>query len=102
MIRTVLPATLCSGRAERLWLVEDFVRATGAFEDPQTFTSQGLPRPEDDPYAGEIAYVDQCIGRVLDRLRNTGDHEVSDVAAGHGRGDAFGHRPSQLGQVVVG
>ena len=26
----------------------------------------------DDPYAGEIAYIDHCIGRVLDRLRAWG------------------------------
>ena len=29
----------------------------------------------DDPYAGEIAYVDNCIGRVLDRLRELGVYD---------------------------
>jgi len=40
----------------------------------------------DDPYAGEIAYVDDCIGRVLDRLRTLGvyDNTLVIITADHG------------------
>jgi tetratricopeptide (TPR) repeat protein len=40
----------------------------------------------DDPYAGEIAYVDDCIGRVLDRLRTLGvyDSTLVIITADHG------------------
>lgn len=40
----------------------------------------------DDPYAGEIAYVDNCIGRVLDRLRELGlyDNTLVIVVGDHG------------------
>ena len=42
----------------------------------------------DDPYAGEIAYVDKCIGQVLDRLRALGvyDNTLVIVTADHGEG----------------
>lgn len=36
---------------ERLLLVEDFFRESGAFEKPLTFISKGKPRPRDDKYA---------------------------------------------------
>jgi SAM-dependent methyltransferase len=40
-----------SSEPERIWLVEDFFRATGLFEKPRVFSSQGQPRPPEDPYA---------------------------------------------------
>ena len=42
----------------------------------------------DDPYAGEIAYVDNCIGRVLDRLRALGvyDNTLVIITGDHGEG----------------
>jgi arylsulfatase A-like enzyme/tetratricopeptide (TPR) repeat protein len=40
----------------------------------------------DDPYAGEIAYVDICIGQVLDRLRGLGlyDNTLLIITGDHG------------------
>ncbi len=42
----------------------------------------------DDPYAGEIAYVDHWIGQVLDRLRALGvyDNTLVIITADHGEG----------------
>ena len=42
----------------------------------------------DDPYAGEIAYVDSCIGQVLDKLRALGlyDNTLVIVTGDHGEG----------------
>ena len=42
----------------------------------------------DDPYAGEIAYVDMCIGQVLDKLRSLGlyDNTLIIVTGDHGEG----------------
>jgi arylsulfatase A-like enzyme/tetratricopeptide (TPR) repeat protein len=41
-----------------------------------------------DPYAGEIAYVDHCIGQVLDRLRALGayDDTLLVIVGDHGEG----------------
>ncbi len=41
-----------------------------------------------DPYAGEIAYIDNCIGRVLERLRTLGvyDNTLVIVTGDHGEG----------------
>jgi len=40
-----------AGEEERVLLVEDFFRETGAFEKPAVFLSKGKPRPKDDKYA---------------------------------------------------
>ncbi|MGA2257247.1 MAG: sulfatase-like hydrolase/transferase, partial [Thermoguttaceae bacterium] len=42
----------------------------------------------DDPYAREIAYVDNCIGQVLDRLRALGvyDNTLVIITGDHGEG----------------
>jgi len=42
----------------------------------------------DDPYAGEIAYIDHCIGQVLDRLRALGvyDNTLLIITGDHGEG----------------
>ena len=42
----------------------------------------------DEPYAGEIAYVDSCIGRVVDRLRALGsyDNTLLIITGDHGQG----------------
>lgn len=41
-----------AGDSERVWLVEDyFQQTTSWFEPHQVFSSQGRPRPPDDPYA---------------------------------------------------
>jgi SAM-dependent methyltransferase len=40
-----------SSEPERISLVEDYVRAAGCFTEPQTWVSQGKPRPPEDRYA---------------------------------------------------
>jgi SAM-dependent methyltransferase len=40
-----------AGEEERVLLVEDFFRESGAFEKPSVFLSKGKPRPKDDKYA---------------------------------------------------
>ncbi len=42
----------------------------------------------EDPYAGEIAYVDSCIGQVVDKLRTLGlyDNTLIIVTGDHGEG----------------
>lgn len=56
-----------SSEAERLWLVEDFFRATGEYEDPQTFSSQGHARPENDPYFDQGIPSDPIFTVYADR-----------------------------------
>jgi len=43
---------------------------------------------DDDPYAGEIAYIDRNIGQVLDRLRTLGvyDNTLLIITGDHGEG----------------
>jgi hypothetical protein len=40
-----------SSEEERIRLVEDFFRASGAFNETELFLSRGRPRPKDDRYA---------------------------------------------------
>jgi len=40
-----------SSERERVWLVEDFFKESGAFDKPKVFTSRGRIRPKDDKYA---------------------------------------------------
>jgi len=40
-----------AGEEERVLLVEEFFRKTGAFEKPSVFLSKGKPRPKNDKYA---------------------------------------------------
>jgi SAM-dependent methyltransferase len=40
-----------SSEPERVMLVEDFFKYSGAFEDPIVFISKGKPRPKEDKYA---------------------------------------------------
>jgi SAM-dependent methyltransferase len=41
-----------AGESERVWLVEDYFQQMGEqFEPHKVFSSQGKPRPPDDPYA---------------------------------------------------
>ncbi len=52
------------------------------YAPPEPFAS----RFEDDPYAGEIAYVDQCVGQVLAKLQQMGlyDDTLIIITADHG------------------
>lgn len=43
---------------ERMALVLDYFRQSGAFSDLNTESVRGLPRPADDPYAKELAFSD--------------------------------------------
>ena len=54
------------------------------YEPPEPFASQH----ESDPYAGEVAYVDQQLGRLVDALRASGryDDTVVIVTSDHGEG----------------
>lgn len=54
------------------------------WEAPEPFASQYMT----DPYAGEISYVDYCIGQVIDKLKSLGlyDSTLIIVTADHGEG----------------
>ncbi|MBN2292180.1 MAG: sulfatase-like hydrolase/transferase [Pirellulales bacterium] len=54
------------------------------YEPPAPFATDFA----DDPYAGEIAYVDRCIGQVIDKLKKTGmyDNTLIIITGDHGEG----------------
>jgi SAM-dependent methyltransferase len=43
---------------ERVGLVLEYFLRSGNFENPETYSMRGLPRPRDDKYAGELALSD--------------------------------------------
>jgi SAM-dependent methyltransferase len=51
----------------RLLIVEDYFRASGAFDAPRTFVWQGRPRPGDDPYADREALSDPIFALYAER-----------------------------------
>lgn len=54
------------------------------YEPPEPFASQHA----DDPYAGEIAYVDQCVGEIIKELKDLDlyDSTLIVVMGDHGEG----------------
>ena len=54
------------------------------YAPPEPFASQYA----DDPYAGEIAYTDQCVGEVINKLKELGlyDSTLIVVLGDHGEG----------------
>jgi len=57
-----------AGEEERVLLVEDFFRDSGIFEKPKVFASKGLPRPQDDKYAGLGLPSDPVYAVYADKL----------------------------------
>ena len=43
---------------ERIGLVLEYFISNGAFEDLHSYSLQGLPRPQDDKYAGQLPFSD--------------------------------------------
>ncbi len=43
---------------ERMGLVLEYFRQCGKFDDLQTYSVRGMPRPADDKYSGKIAHAD--------------------------------------------
>jgi SAM-dependent methyltransferase len=74
-----------SSEAERIWLVEDFFQAAGLFEKPRVFSSQGHPRPADDPYAESGIPSDPVFAVYADRQGGaTGRHARPELSSEDG------------------
>ncbi len=56
------------------------------YRPPEPFAS----RFAEDPYAGEIAYADHCIGQVLDRLKAKGMYDTSLIIVTSDHGEMLG------------
>ncbi len=71
-------------RDERFFLFLHYFDAHSDYRPPEPFAS----RFKDSPYAGEIAYVDNCIGQVIDKLKALGMYESSLIVilGDHGEG----------------
>lgn len=61
-----------SSEDERMFLVEEFFRSSGYFEEPITFKSRGRPRPRDDKYAGSGLPSDPVYAVYGDKTGGTG------------------------------
>ena len=44
----------------------------------------------DDPYAGEIAYTDRCVGQVIDKLKSLGLYDSSLIVIAGDHGESLG------------
>lgn len=75
-------AWLAGHAAKPVFLFLHYYDAHALYRPPGQFASQYA----DDPYAGEIAYVDHCIGEVVDRLRALGmyDNTLLIITGDHG------------------
>jgi len=69
-------------RDEPFFLFVHFYDPHTAYNPPPTFAA----RWPGNPYAGEVAYVDDCVGQVIDRLRGLGvyDETLIVVVSDHG------------------
>ncbi len=67
------------------------------YRPPEPFAS----RFPDDPYTGEIAYVDFCIGQVLDELKRLGMYDETLIIVTADHGEMLGeHGESQHGFFI--
>jgi choline-sulfatase len=55
----------------------------------------------DDPYAGEIAYVDASLGRLLDALRSSGRFENTVVALTSDHGESLGEHGEDTHAITL-
>lgn len=71
-------------RNERFFLFLHYFDPHSDYRPPEPFAS----RFKDSPYAGEIAYADDCIGQVIDKLKvlNIYDSALIIILGDHGEG----------------
>lgn len=69
-------------RDEKSFLFLHYFDPHGEYDPPEPFAS----RYADNPYEGEICYVDQCIGQVINALKELGiyDSTLLIITADHG------------------
>jgi SAM-dependent methyltransferase len=71
-----------SSEEERVALVDEFFIRSGAFDETRLFVSRGLPRPEDDKYAGTGLPSDPIYAVYAERPgRDPGRAERPEIAA---------------------
>lgn len=68
-----------------------------AYEPPEPFAS----RFPDDPYAGEIAYTDAEIGKLIDHLRSLGLYEKTAIVVMGDHGESLGEHGEDLHDYFV-
>lgn len=71
---------------ERFFLFLHYFDPHFAYEPPEPFAS----RFAGDPYAGEIAYTDACIGRVIEKLKELGLYESTAIVVVGDHGEMLG------------
>jgi arylsulfatase A-like enzyme/Tfp pilus assembly protein PilF len=71
-------------RDEKFFLFLHYYDPHYAWDPPEPFKSAYA----NDPYAGEIAFVDHCIGKVIDKLKSLGlyDSTLIIITSDHGEG----------------
>ena len=65
-------------KGEPFFLFLHFYDPHDPYEPPEPFAS----RWRDDPYSGEVAFADHCVGQVLEKLRGAGS--TTDPDRDHG------------------
>ncbi len=73
-------------KREPFFLFVHFYDPHDPYEPPEPFASQW----RDDPYAGEVAFVDRCVGQVLDKLRALGLYDDTLIVLTGDHGEMLG------------
>ena len=96
-VSRVAEAWLEANASEPFFLFLNYFDAHDPYEPPEPFAG----RFADDPYSGEIAFADQCIGRVLNKLRDLNLYESSLIIITGDHGEGLGeHGESKHGYYI--
>jgi arylsulfatase A-like enzyme/Flp pilus assembly protein TadD len=88
---------LATHKDDRFFLLLHFYDPHFPYEPPEPFDQRFAA----DPYAGEIAFVDVCIGRVIRHLRDLGIYETSLIVVAGDHGEMLGeHGEADHGYFV--
>jgi len=96
-VSRIAEAWLDANASEPFFLFLNYFDAHDPYEPPEPFAG----RFSDDPYSGEIAFADQCIGRVLNKLRGLSLYESSLIIITGDHGESLGeHGESKHGYYI--
>jgi arylsulfatase A-like enzyme/Flp pilus assembly protein TadD len=88
---------LAEHQNERTFLFLHYYDPHAPFEPPEPFAAEFA----DSPYAGEIAYVDDCIGQVIKHLKDTGTYDSTLIIITGDHGEMLGeHGESTHGYFI--
>ncbi|MHC5074861.1 MAG: sulfatase-like hydrolase/transferase [Planctomycetota bacterium] len=88
---------LDENKDEKFFMLLHYFDPHFGYEPPEPFASKF----SDNPYAGEIAYVDDCIGQILEKLKNMGLYNSSLIIITGDHGEMLGEHGEETHMYFI-